>query len=124
MSEKLFLKKVGRTIRLHRLEKALTQEELGGRANICYKYLGEVERGRANPSLAIIFRIAKALDSDVYKVLSISSDSAVKELYAYKILGLLKDKEAPILLCLLRVMETFINLMDSLNYGEKHQTPE
>jgi len=112
MSEKLFLQTVGRTIRLYRIEKALTQEELGGRAAICYKYLGEVERGRANPSLAVIYKIARALDMDVYEVLNTSADSPEKELYIPKILCLLKDKEAPTLRCLLKVIEASVELMD------------
>lgn len=112
MSEKLFLQTVGRTIRLYRIEKALTQEELGGRADICYKYLGEVERGRANPSLEIIYRIAKALDMDVYEVLNTSADPPEKEIYIHKILGLLKDKETSTLRGLLKVMEALVDLMD------------
>lgn len=112
MSKKLFLQTVGRTIRLYRLEKALTQEELGGRAAICYKYLGEVERGRANPSLEVIYRIARALEKNVHEVLNITSDSTEKELCIHKILGLMKDKEASTLQCLLKVMEALVELMD------------
>ncbi|MFH1703147.1 MAG: helix-turn-helix transcriptional regulator [Nitrospirota bacterium] len=41
--------------------KALTQEELGERAGLSYKFVGEIERGKVNPSLDSIVRIAEAL---------------------------------------------------------------
>lgn len=43
----------------------LTQEALGARANLSYKFVGEVERGVANPSLDSLGQLAGALDVDV-----------------------------------------------------------
>lgn len=120
MSEKLFLQTVGRTIRLRRLEKTLTQEELGGRAAICYKYLGEVERGKANPSLEVIYKIARALDMDVYEVLNASAEPPEKEFYIRKILGLLKGEEASALHCLLKVMEALMEFMNRRSDEIRH----
>lgn len=52
---------LGRRIRSLRNIKGWTQEELGNRADINYKFLGEIERGQQNPSFNILVKIATAL---------------------------------------------------------------
>lgn len=52
---------LGKRIRTLRKSKALTQEELGEKAGLSYKFVGEIERGEVNPSLDSLVRIAKAL---------------------------------------------------------------
>ncbi len=52
---------VGRNIRRFRLQKGMTQEELAFEAEIDLTYVGGIERGRRNPSLMVLVRIAKAL---------------------------------------------------------------
>ncbi|HEX4350392.1 MAG TPA: helix-turn-helix transcriptional regulator [Verrucomicrobiae bacterium] len=52
---------VGQQIRLHRKQAHLSQEELAEKADLSYKYVGEVERGYENISLDSLIRIAKAL---------------------------------------------------------------
>ncbi len=54
-------KLLGRRIRSLRQAKGLTQQQLGERAHLNYKYLGAVERGEENPSLLVLERIATAL---------------------------------------------------------------
>jgi transcriptional regulator with XRE-family HTH domain len=39
----------------------MSQEKLAEKANLSYKYLGEVERGTVNISLDSLMRIARAL---------------------------------------------------------------
>jgi XRE family transcriptional regulator, regulator of sulfur utilization len=39
----------------------LSQEKLAEKADLSYKYVGEVERGQENVSLDALFRIATAL---------------------------------------------------------------
>ena len=56
---------VGARIRELRLEQDLTQEHVAERASISYKFLGEVERGTANPSIATLERIASALGVEI-----------------------------------------------------------
>lgn len=55
-------KAFGRQLRQIRKLRQLTQEELGEKAGISYKYVGEMERGEANPSLDILVRLAQVLD--------------------------------------------------------------
>lgn len=54
-------KTLGEKIRQLRKLRELTQEELGERAGISYKFIGEVERGAVNPSLDSLIGIAQAL---------------------------------------------------------------
>ncbi len=52
---------VGQNIRAFRTELDLSQEQLAEKADLSYKYVGEVERGCVNVSLDSLVRIAKAL---------------------------------------------------------------
>lgn len=58
-------KEVGDRIRTIRKAKGLTQEELGEKADLHYKYIGEVERGEVNPSVETLAAVAKALDINI-----------------------------------------------------------
>jgi len=53
---------VGGNVRRLRLERGLTQEQLAVDADIDLTYLGGVERGKRNPSLDVMVRIAAALE--------------------------------------------------------------
>ena len=48
-----------------RRAKGLSQEELAHRSQIHQTYLSGVERGKRNPSVMVLARIAVALDVDV-----------------------------------------------------------
>jgi transcriptional regulator with XRE-family HTH domain len=52
---------VGQNIRARRKQARLSQEKLAEKAELSYKYLGEVERGCVNVSLDSLMRIARAL---------------------------------------------------------------
>jgi transcriptional regulator with XRE-family HTH domain len=52
---------LGKNVRRLRQQRGLTQEELAFEAEIDLTYMGGIERGRRNPSLLVITRIAKAL---------------------------------------------------------------
>ena len=52
---------LGLNIRTRRKELAISQEELARRCNIDRSYMGQSERGTANPSLAVIDAIAHSL---------------------------------------------------------------
>jgi transcriptional regulator with XRE-family HTH domain len=57
--------RMGRRIRELRRERGLTQEQLGERAHLSYKFIGEIERGVANPTVATLISISEALNVDV-----------------------------------------------------------
>jgi transcriptional regulator with XRE-family HTH domain len=52
---------LGANVKRLRLAKGLTQEQLAHEADIDLTYLGGIERGRRNPSLLVMGRIAKVL---------------------------------------------------------------
>jgi transcriptional regulator with XRE-family HTH domain len=52
---------VGDNVRRLRLARGLTQEQLAFESKIDLTYMGGIERGRRNPSLLVISRIALAL---------------------------------------------------------------
>lgn len=51
----------GKQLRKLRLEKRLTQEGLADKAGMHFTYVGQIERGRRNPSLVNLHKLAKAL---------------------------------------------------------------
>jgi transcriptional regulator with XRE-family HTH domain len=61
---------VGRNVRRLRERKGLTQEQLAFEAEIDLTYVGGIERGKRNPSLLVMARIADALSVPLPKLLS------------------------------------------------------
>lgn len=57
----LHLKKFGSIVRVMRGDIGITQMDLAERAGCSLQAIGNIERGRANPSLLMIYRIANAL---------------------------------------------------------------
>jgi transcriptional regulator with XRE-family HTH domain len=57
--------RLGRQIRDLRRARGLTQEKLGERAGLSYKFIGEIERGTGNPTVATLLAISEALGIDV-----------------------------------------------------------
>lgn len=53
---------VGQNVRRLRKARGLTQEELAYGAGIDTRYVGGIERGEENPSVAVLVRIAEVLD--------------------------------------------------------------
>lgn len=52
---------VGRNVKQRRLGCSLTQEQLAFEAQLDLTYVGGIERGRRNPSLLVLARLADAL---------------------------------------------------------------
>ena len=57
--------RVGLNLRRLRREKGLSQEELADLASIHQTYLSGVERGKRNPTITVLQRIAGALGADI-----------------------------------------------------------
>ena len=60
---------VGRNVRRLRQQKGLTQEQLAFEAKIDLTYMGGIERGKRNPSLMVMARIAQALSAPLAKLI-------------------------------------------------------
>lgn len=61
---------LGRNVRRLRQQRGMTQEALAFEAEIDLTYMGGIERGRRNPSLLVMARIAKALSIPLAKLLN------------------------------------------------------
>jgi transcriptional regulator with XRE-family HTH domain len=59
----------GKNVRKYRLQRGLTQEQLAFEAEIDLTYVGGIERGKRNPSLSVMARIADALSVNLIKLL-------------------------------------------------------
>lgn len=57
--------RVGLNLQALRRERGLSQEELAHRAAVHQTYLSGLERGRRNPSLLVLARLAAALETDL-----------------------------------------------------------
>jgi transcriptional regulator with XRE-family HTH domain len=75
---------VGRNIRRFRLANGLTIEELAFRAQLHPNHLGEVERGRVNPTLANLKKIADGLKTPLPTLFSGATDIATASAAAEK----------------------------------------
>ena len=62
--------RVGLNLQKLRRERGLSQEELADRANIHQTYLSGVERGKRNPMVTVLQRIAEALGADIEDLVS------------------------------------------------------
>jgi transcriptional regulator with XRE-family HTH domain len=62
---------VAKNVRRLRQQRKLTQEQLAFAAQIDLTYLGGIERGRRNPSLLVMARIAEALRVPLPKLLTL-----------------------------------------------------
>ena len=85
---------VGRRIRQVRKAQKISQQELGERANLNYKYIGGVERGERNPSVESLVKIARGLKVDVGNFFKFEDDRQLseKERVYNQIIGLLGNK--------------------------------
>jgi transcriptional regulator with XRE-family HTH domain len=60
---------LGKNVRKFRQQRKLTQEQLAFEAQIDLTYVGGIERGKRNPSLLVMARIADALSDPLAKLI-------------------------------------------------------
>lgn len=63
---------LGRRIKEVRQMRGFSQEELAERMDVNAKYLSSVERGRENPTLDLLARLARALEVDLVDLFNYS----------------------------------------------------
>jgi repressor LexA len=61
----------------------MTSTELAGRADISQSYVIEIESGKKNPSLAVLGRIARALDVSLAEIIGNSAQTIVPSRHRY-----------------------------------------
>ena len=57
--------RVGLNLQRLRRDKGYSQEDLSGRSGVHQTYLSGVERGRRNPTVLVLDKIARALGADL-----------------------------------------------------------
>lgn len=66
--------RVGARLKQLRQARRLTQEQLAERAGLSYKFIGEVERGRGNPTLTTLAAISDALGVGLIDLLALDPE--------------------------------------------------
>lgn len=67
----------GQNVRDRRQAKGITLEAFAHDVGLSYSYVGELERGRRNPTLKIVERIAMGLDVDPLSLLTPQESTGV-----------------------------------------------
>lgn len=65
MKYKMFLKRVGKSIRIIRKSKKLKQEDLAVLCGVNQNYISDIENGKRNITMIKLFDIAEALNVDI-----------------------------------------------------------
>jgi transcriptional regulator with XRE-family HTH domain len=81
---------LGKRIRSLRLAKGWTQQELGEKADINYKFLGEVERGKQNPSFGLLAKISDAFNIELIELCRFSHELASRDELEIEITRIIK----------------------------------
>lgn len=55
---------LGINVRRYRKDRGLSLEALADAVGLAYTYVGQIERGQRNPTLAVVERLAKVLHVD------------------------------------------------------------
>jgi len=83
----------GRRIRSLREARRLTQQELGEKAGLSYKYIGAIERGRENPTLRVAGKLADALEMEIRDVFELEHEQASPATLRKTATALLKEAD-------------------------------
>lgn len=70
MDEQKFLKELGLKLKVARVIKGYTQEDLAGAVECDRSYISVIERGLQNPSITKLIKITKALNVDIKALLN------------------------------------------------------
>ena len=70
MNKAELLKRFGKNVKLERVKKDLTQEQLAEIMNVSQNYLSSVELGKENMSLANVLELAEYLKTDIENLLN------------------------------------------------------
>ena len=69
MDKQELLKKFGKNVKIERIKKDLTQEQLAEKMNVGSNYLARIENGRQNMSLGKILELSQYLQTDINNLL-------------------------------------------------------
>lgn len=70
MNKKELLKNFGKNVKIERIKKDLTQEQLAEKMDVSQNYIACIETGKQNMSLGKILELAQNLNTDIHNLLS------------------------------------------------------
>ena len=70
MNKEQLLKHFGKNVKIERIKKDLTQEQLAEIMNISQNYIADVECGKVNMSLAKVLELSRGLNVNINVLLS------------------------------------------------------
>ena len=85
----------GRRLRSLRTDRGLTQQQLGEKASLSYKYVGAIERGEENPSLRVIDKLARALEVEPRDMFDVEHEETSTTALKKQLNRLLKEADQP-----------------------------
>jgi len=98
----------GRRLRSLRKAAGLTQQALGERAGMSYKFLGGVERGEENPSLRVVEKLARALKVDIRDMFEVEHEETSPATLRKKADALLRGCDARTLQQAVRLLRAIL----------------
>ena len=84
-------RKLGLRIKRLREDRGQTQNELANLSGISLKHLGEMERGRGNPSLKCMEKLAASLDVSLSELFNFNIEEKPEDILRAEICERLKD---------------------------------
>ena len=84
---------VGEHIRLFRLQKGMSQEQLALSAQMNTSYLGQLERGTKNPTLPTLEKIARGLNITIEEIISGTTQNETALVHHQQYLTLLTKED-------------------------------
>ena len=75
MNKAELLKRFGKNVKIERIKKDLTREQLAEIMNVSVNYLSNVENGKANMSLAKVLELAEYLKTDIENLLNFKQNT-------------------------------------------------
>jgi transcriptional regulator with XRE-family HTH domain len=70
--------RVGAALKHWRTHRGLTQEGLAEQSGLSYKFIGEIERGSANPTIETLSTLARALGVEIAELLASHDQTALE----------------------------------------------
>ncbi len=98
-------KLIGKRLKELRKNRLLSQEQLAGKADINSKYLSRIERGRENPTLDMLIKLADALEVEMWEIFDFGHVKSHKELKE-SLQTFIKTADEPALRLALKVFRT------------------
>lgn len=69
MNKEILLKRFGKNVKIERIKKELTQEQLAEIMDVSQNYIANIERGKANMSLAKVLELSQFLKVNIKHLL-------------------------------------------------------